>query len=188
MAKKRGKKKAPKKSDKFWVNPDHTTHLLVLALMIVISVLFYGYFSAGGVLALGSILASAIILIHKHRHHLTTLGPITFSYFISAVLSVGIVSVLRKLNTPIESQIIICIIAVGAALYWLGTFHAPAVLFGVAYIGFSLGLINYIIAFLGTMFCFIMIRLVVYLVYDHLSLEHFVHEFIREEEKLFKRI
>jgi len=174
-----------KNSDKkVWFNPDQTTHTLLLTLMIVISVLFYGSISAAGVLILGSFLASTLILLHKYRHHLTTVGTITFSYFIAGFLAIGIVSVLRALNTPFESVALITVFLLGLSLFWLDLFHPPALSFGTAYVVFPLGLAEYLLAICGIIFCFVLIRAVMYMLHEHLSLNHFIHELIKEEEEL----
>jgi hypothetical protein len=164
--------------------PGTFTHSLVLALAIGVSALFSAYLSAAGILILGSLIASAVILMHKHRHHLTTLGTITFSYVIASLFSVGMLTVLALLGTPFESQAIICVVVAGFLLYWLNLFHPPALAFAMAYLGFEKGIAGYLLVLVVSLACFVLIRLIIYMLYEHLSLKHFIHEFVREEEKL----
>jgi len=164
--------------------PGHFTHSLVLVGALIIAALFSSRISGAGVLILGSLIASSVIVTHRHRHHLVTLGTIIFSYVIASILAVGLITALVMLNTPFESQMIIGIVVVGFVLHWLDIFHAPALAFAMAFIGFEWGIGKYIVMLGSFIAIFILIRLFVYVVYEHLSFSHFVHEFIREEEKL----
>jgi len=164
--------------------PGHFIHALVLAITIAIASMFNAYLSAAGIIIMGSLAASAITLTHKHRHHLTTLGTITFSYFIASFLTIGIVIVLRLLITPIESQLIIGVVVVGFALSWLGIFHPPALAFGIAFIVFERTVAGYLLVFCAAIVCFVLIRMMIYLFYEHMSFKHFVHELIKEEEAI----
>ena len=164
--------------------PGHFTHALVLAIAISIAAMFNSYLSAAGIIIMGSLGASAVILTHKHKHHLTTLGTITFSYFIATFLAIGVAIILRMLNAPLESKLIISIVVIGFSLFWLGIFHPPALAFGVAFMVFERTTSGYLIVFCAAIVCFVLIRMLIYMFYEHLSLKQFVNELIKEEEEL----
>ncbi len=173
-----------KKRDSLWIWPGRFTQSLVLVGAIIFAALFSSRISGAGILMLGSLVASSIIITHRHRHHLVTLGTIIFSYVIASIIAVGLAMGLVVLRAPFESQVIISIVIIVAALHWLDLYHAPALAFAIAFLGFGWGVEKYLLVLGAFILIFIIIRLFIYTFYEHLSFRHFVHEFIKEEEKL----
>jgi hypothetical protein len=179
------KKKPKKKGVLIWHG--HFGPALTLGIIIIIFCLFFDMLSGAGMVMLASIAASAVMLTHKYRHHLTTLGTISFAYFIAAVFAVGLVPLLRIGRTPLKIQVFIVLFLVISILYWLNLFHPPAISFAMGFMVFEKGIDQYLLLLLFTLALFLVIRIIIYIGYEHLSIKHFVYEIVRQEEKLIKK-
>jgi len=178
------KKRAEKKEVRTW--HWHFGPALVLAMAIITVSLIFGFLSGAGVLMLASIAASTVILTHKHRHHLTALGTITFAYFIASMVSVALVYLLRIGGTELKMQVFIMVFIITWMLYWLNLFHPPAISFAMAFIVFERGIASYIAALFAALVLFLIVRLIIYIGYEHLSVREFAREFVREEVRIAK--
>lgn len=178
------KKGVKKKERLIWHS--HFQPALILGMAIIVSALLFDFLSGAGIIMLASIAASAVILTHKYRHHLTTLGTITSAYILGSILAIILIILLRLGYTPINAQVFIVLFVIGGLLYWLNLFHPPAVAFAMAFTIFERGIISYLFVLFAVIVLFIIVRLAIYIVHEHLTIKDFVYEFIREEERLIK--
>ena len=168
-----------------WHNSQLPAFLLAIA--IIILSLFSGIFSGAGILIFASIAASAVILVHKRKHHLTTMGTITMSYFIAGILSIALVNAIRTGRGTLEAQVFAVLFIIGGVLYWLNLFHLPAIMFAMAYTVYVGWVEEYIFMLLLAIWLFIIIRFLIYVYHDHFSVRDFIFEFIKEEKKLIRK-
>jgi hypothetical protein len=176
-------KKKPKKKKRYiWHSYFDAAHVLATAIAVIFS--FGEVMSGAGIIMLASIAASAFVLTYKYRHHLTTLGTITLAYVIAGVMSIGIVMLLRLTGVAIIWQAFVLLFGVSALLLLLNTFHPPAVAFGMAFIIFTRNTSEYVFVLFATLMILIAIRLIIYIVHEHLDINDFFQEFLREEKFL----
>jgi len=154
---------------------------------VIVAAFLFDFLSASGIIIVGAIAASAVILSHKYRHHLTTLGTITFAYIVSAVLAIPIAYMLRIGGVPLGVQIFTMLFGIGYLLHFLNVFHPPAVAFAAAFILYERGIAPYLVILVASIVAFTAIRLVIYIVHDHLTVRDFRKELIREEKSLLKK-
>lgn len=159
----------------------------VVGIAIVVAALLLDFLSTSGIIIVASIAASAVILSHQFRHHLTTLGTITFAYFISAVMAIPIAYIFRIGLVPMEVQAITMIIVIGYLLKWLNLVHPPAVAFAAAFLIYERGIAPYLVIMLASIVTFAAIRLTIYIVYDHLTVKDFMKELVREEKTILRK-
>lgn len=160
---------------------------LIIAIAVISASFFMEYFSGSGILMLSSIAASISVLTHKYRHHLTTLGNIISAYLAGALFSVVLVYLMRLGGVSIKLQVFALLFAVMGLLYFLNLFHPPAITFSLAFIIFRKGTLNYFFILFMLIVIFIATRIVIYNIYEHLSIKEFVYEFVKEEENLLKK-
>jgi hypothetical protein len=190
MARKKPKKKEVKR--KKAVRKRHLWHsyfdaALLLGAAVALIFWFLDVLSPSGIVMLSSMCASLVVLTHKYRHHLTTLGTITSSYIVSVAAMFAIVWLLRLGSTPPFNEALFLLITLTMLLYWLNLFHPPAVTFAMAYTLFFRGAAGYIFVLFAALVVFIAVRLVIYTLYEHLDINDFFKEFAREEEEIVKR-
>ncbi len=176
-------KKKPKKKKRYvWHSYFDAAHILATAIAVIFS--FGEVMSGAGIIMMASIAASGFVLTYKYRHHLTTLGTVTLGYIISSIVSIGIVMLFRALGVSILWQAFAVLIVVSALLLALNTFHPPAVAFGMAFIIFTRNTSEYVFVLFAALLILVAIRFIIYMIHDHLDINDFFQEFLREEKYL----
>ncbi len=176
------RKKGAKKKRHIWHS--YLDAGLLLGAAVALVFYFLDVLSPSGIVMVASMAGSVVVLTHKYRHHLTTLGTV-FSAYVAAAVAVFILAYLFRLGAmPLLNQVVFSLIIITILLYWLNLFHPPAITFALAYLIFFRGAASYIFVLFASLVLFTAIRLLIYVVHEHLDIGSFFREFVREEEKI----
>ncbi len=133
--------------------------------------------SGSNVALFASIGASAVILTHEYRHHLTMLRTILGSYILAGSLSLALTQI--SMSHPVRVGLVI--MAATMLLYSVNLFHPPAISAALAIVLYDRELTSLIYVLLVTMVAFVLLRFFIYVFRHRLEVKEFMHEFLREE-------
>lgn len=147
---------------------------LLAGFMVALISIFFRL-SGANIALFASIGSSAVILTHKYRHHLTMLRTVLGSYLIAGLTSIAL------MHLPLQRALRIFLVVLLATmlLYSFNIFHPPAVSAALAVVLADRNLDQLLVFLIATMAAFIIVRLIMYLLHEHLSLAEFFHEFTR---------
>ncbi len=167
-------KKIFKKERKIWHE-----HFIpgVLAGVLVALISEFFKMSGSNIALFASIGASAVILTHEYRHHLTMLRTIIGSYILAGLVGIGLLHV--EIAHPV--RIGLAIIAITMILYSVNLFHPPAISAGLAILLYDRELLSLVYVLLVTLAAFIILRFFIYVFRHRLEVKEFMHEFLHEE-------
>lgn len=157
-----------------WHN--HFLPALIAGIGVFIVALLFEMNSAN-ILMFASVGASAITISHKYRHHLTTLRTVILAYIASCIVSLFIGAMGANLGLSIPVQALVVVTSVSAAILYFNVFHPPAVSASLSFIMYNRNPSELVFLLVSIILLMIVIRIFVYVWYEHLSLKDFVHEF-----------
>lgn len=153
---------------------------LVAGVSIAIIALFFEL-SEGNIVMFASVGASAVILVHKERAHLTKLKTILLAYILASGVSLLIFYASYLLNVPIQARILVSVTLTSFLLYSFNVFHPPAVSAGVSFLIFHRPVLELLALISSVLMLFVLVRLSMYIFSQRFTLREFVYEFLHEE-------
>ena len=166
--------KNKKEARYFW----HEYFLPALIAGIGVGVVAYFFeMNSANLLMFASVGASAVTISHKYRHHLTTLRTTILAYLAGCIISLFIGMVGINLNLAIPIRVFLVVASVSFAILYFNIFHPPAVSASVSFIVLHRNPSELVFLLTSIIILLIIIRLFIYVWYEHLSLKDFIHEF-----------
>ncbi|MFC1648535.1 HPP family protein [Nanoarchaeota archaeon] len=164
--------------EQFWKQERQVWHAHfmpgIMAGMLVALVAAMFEISGSNIAMFASIGASAVILTHKYKHHLTMLKTVLLSYILAGIVGV----ILLMINMDPAIRIGFSVVIVTMVLYSVNVFHPPAISAGLAIVLYDRPLFDLLTLVLATIVGFIAIRFFIYVFHEHLSVKDFFEEFI----------
>lgn len=152
----------------------------VAGLAVAIIALFFE-FSEGNIVMFASVGASAVILTHKSRVHLTKLKTVILSYILASGISLLVFYASLIFNVPLQIRILVAVTLSSLFLYSFNVFHPPAISAGVSFIIFQRP-VSELLALIGSvLMLFIVVRLFIYIFSEKFTFKEFIYEFLHEE-------
>lgn len=153
---------------------------LVAGVAVAIIALFFEL-SKGNIVMFASVGASAVILVHKERSHLTKLKTILLAYILASGVSLLIFYASYFLNAPLQIRILVSVTLTSFLLYSFDVFHPPAVSAGISFLIFHRPVSELMALISSVLMLFILVRLSMYVFSQRFTLREFVYEFLHEE-------
>lgn len=149
----------------------------VLAGLVVAVIALFLDMTAANAVLFASIGASAMILTHTESHHLTKLRASAIAYTAMIVLALLIRGFNLLVPLPDAINIFLSVSLVGITTIMLDAFHPPAISASLSFVLFDLALINLFWLFVAIIVLLFGVRLLTYLVSEHLTFSEFEQEF-----------
>jgi CBS-domain-containing membrane protein len=167
-------KKFIKKKRRIW----HKHFIPSLIAAIVVAVIAFVYEgNVANIILFASVGASAVILTNTYSHHLTKLYTTVTAYIIGIIISIGVYYLDKLVNMPFSMNIFLLVFLVGIGLYLFDSFHPPAITASISFVLLEKPLFDLIYLFVAIIVLLIIIRVLMYLIFQNLSLKEFSKEF-----------
>jgi len=149
----------------------------VLAGLLVALISLVFDLTVSNVILYASVGASAVILTNQSSHHLVKLHTTLVAYCVAIVLSLLLYYFNLAYPLHISLNMFLLVTFVGLGLFLFDAFHPPAVTASLSFLLLEGAVLDLLYLFISVFVLLIMIRLMTYIVSQHLSLGEFVKEF-----------
>ena len=149
--------------------------LLAGLVVALIAYLYEG--NVSNIILFASVGASAVILMNTSSRHLTKLYTAISAYIIAVVVSTAIYFVNYVWNLSVPINLFLIVFLVGLFLYLFNSFHPPAITAAVSFILLDRPLVDLLWLFLAIIILLVIVRFIVYVFIQNLSLKKFGREF-----------
>ncbi len=135
--------------------------------------------TVSNIVLIASIGSSTMILTNAASHHLVKLRTALGSYSVAAIIAVLIQ--LYTQVVPLSTPVVVAfsVFFSGMAIYLLNMVHPPAISVAVSFVLTDTASLTFLSLFPAILLFFIIVRLLAYLISQHLSLRRFLDEFKR---------
>lgn len=131
----------------------------------------------GDIILFASVGASAVILSNSRSHHLTNLRTAIIAYILSIIIAIFLYTINIFINLHISIYIFLIVFLVGISMYLLNAVHPPAISAAIAFILFQKPIIDLLYLIITIFVLLVLIRLITYVLSQHLSIKEFLNEF-----------
>ena len=149
---------------------------MFIAGMVVAFLSFFFEASGACFVIITSVGASAVLLTYKRRHHLTTLKSAIWSYLAASIAAMIIEYVADLFGATVQVKILLVVLIVSILIINLNVFHPPAISAGLSFILYEGPLWELFLLIVAILVGFFVLRLLTYMISDHLSMNDFWHE------------
>lgn len=167
-----------KKEKKIW--HDHFIPSFVAGVAVAIIALFFE-FTEGNIVMFASVGASAVILTHRTRAHLTKLKTVLLAYILASAVSLLIFYASYFFDVILEIRLLVAVTLITILLYSFDVFHPPAISAGVSFLIFHRPVLELLGLIFSVLLLFVLVRLFIYIFSQHLSLKEFWYELLHEK-------
>ncbi|MFH1290448.1 MAG: HPP family protein [Nanoarchaeota archaeon] len=145
---------------------------------LIVALISYVYkLTAFNILLFASVGASAVILTNSRSHHLTKLRTTIIAYLLAVAISSIVYGLNLLIPIHVSINIFILIFLVGLFLFLFDAFHPPAITASLSFILLDRPLFDLIYLFIAIIVLLIIVRLITYVLSQHLPVKEFALEF-----------
>lgn len=158
--------------------------IAAIAVLIITIVLQKSGFD---IVLLTTIASSIVILTNQHIHKLTVIGTTIYAYIVATLVGLLFIYLRERfvLSTPAVSFLTITTITL--VIYLFNVFHPPAVGIALGIVLYKGTLVSLLFILSITIVLFVVLKMVMYMYYEHLHLAKFQNEFLIWKRRIFTK-
>lgn len=152
----------------------------LIAAIAMLTVALFTTFTPADMILFASFGATATVLTHMKKHHLTKLHTVLISYSLALISGfiVYFINLSYDISLPLDIFITVFLTSIG--MMALNSFHPPAVGAGISFFLSNVKMAQTLHIISGALILFLIIRFLTYVLSKHLPLSEFYKEFRRE--------